>query len=173
MGFIYLISCSHSQRVYIGQEKKLGTRWRAEVKAALRGSKGLPRLFDWLRKWLPSTENEISVEVLQACETREELDLAERKWISFYREKLGRDLVLNVSDGGNSQPEYHHPEEIRWKCGANRGKPAWNRGQKRKYKPNPKISLALKGVPKTQEHNKKVSEAKKKWWTERKMQNVG
>lgn len=46
-------------------------------------------------------ENNISIELLEVVDKKEKLNDAERKWIKFYRELLGKHLVLNVSDGGN------------------------------------------------------------------------
>lgn len=56
---------------------------------------------------------------IDICESRVDQNRKEIFWIAFYREKLGKDAVYNVSDGGDGQSfGFMHSEKTRQKISA-------------------------------------------------------
>ena len=105
MLYIYLIENEVNGKVYIGKTDNIGKRWEKHKSKA-----------KYIRKLrnngiIIQTEYFINAlikhgfEVWKICEidtvfTQEELDEKEIYWIAYYRQKLGRENVYNIHDGG-------------------------------------------------------------------------
>lgn len=71
-----------------------------------KGTRENTRKVNWIKK-LKSLNLCFVVQYLEYCETEDQLRIAEKKWIKYYRESLGADL-LNHTEGGDAvyRPEY-------------------------------------------------------------------
>ena len=108
--------------------------------------------------------------ILEVCETREQADFLEKRYIKFYR--LGGLCQYNIADGGSgvigvpyskerikkfieSRKGYKHSEETKKKISKA------NKGKKHSEETKRKLSEVHKGIKLSEEHRRKVSEALK------------
>lgn len=99
--------------------------------------------------------------ILQECDSKETLNLAEQYWIQCYREQYG-DLVLNISNGGESvMTGRHHSENTKNKI--SKSLIGFTHSEETKQK----LSQTRKGIPHpwkqkplSEETRKKLSNSK-------------
>jgi group I intron endonuclease len=181
---------------YIGQTvETLQSRWRDHISSAARGSRYY--FHNAIRKYGPDA---FSIEVLQECKSRKEMDFAEKFYISTLNTKAP--FGYNLTDGGGGMKNYHHSEETRKKISKSlegntrqAGKrseesiqrmrvaqrKAWDARGECSEETRRKISLSkigkpggtrgMKLPPRSEEFKRKMSEAAKKVW-EKRLTNV-
>ena len=94
--FIYKITNLVTKKVYIGQTKKtISDRLQAHFSRAFYG-KSKTFLHNSMRK--NGRENFI-IELIEPCQTQEELDAREKFWIRFYNSNISG---YNITDGGRN-----------------------------------------------------------------------
>lgn len=81
-GYIYKITTTQSNKVYIGQTTKtVEARFKAHIKSSTEKAKKTVHLYEAMNKYGVDT---FSVEEIDIAETREELDQKEIYWINYY-----------------------------------------------------------------------------------------
>ena len=161
MGVVYLRRNEINGMMYVGQTKNLRRRqweWSHLEK------KYSNDILDAAREEY-GTEN-FSFTILSECDTQDELDRWERHYIKIYRTRYPNGY--NLCDGGKGCSGWIMPEEQRKKLSESRkgeknhfyGKKPWNTGKKWSDENRKKISEGrkgkLKGVPKSEEHKRKI-----------------
>lgn len=159
--YIYKITCtagSFKDKFYYGQHTTSNLD---------DGYKGSGKLIQDYYKQYPL---DYIKEIICFCESQEELNKLEYNVIHQW---LGNPLCLNICEGGIGSGFTHHTEETKkrlseshkGKSPANKGKPAWNRGQTGIYhlsnEAKKKISEVHKGRKYSLEHNKNLSNSLK------------
>lgn len=92
---VYKITCSVNGKIYVGITKhSIEKRFQGHCKSAKRGSPN--KIHNAMRKY--GVEN-FSVELIETVETREEANLREMYWVSFYKSK---ESGYNMTEGGDS-----------------------------------------------------------------------
>jgi group I intron endonuclease len=77
---VYMIRHTESDRLYVGQTTcGLEERWRQHVKRAFKETRKRTFLYNAIRKYGPEA---FELYVLEECETRDELNASEKKWIA-------------------------------------------------------------------------------------------
>lgn len=170
-GIVYELLCSKTGLRYVGQTvQSLEARWRGHIKAAEKG-------LEWK---LPQAIREHGIDnfekrVICECQTQNELNDAERKWIdelntvwpngynmrngAQYTHENTRHLMSLAKKGVPLSDE--HKRRI---GEGHRGKPSGMRGKHHSKESKRKTSEALKGRPKgpfTEEHRANLSRALK------------
>jgi group I intron endonuclease len=97
IGFIYLTTNKVNNKKYIGQR-----HYHSNSKADDRYLGSGLLILKAIRKY--GAEN-FSREILEECETQEELDLAEKKWIKEYNAVADRNFY-NIAEGGLSTDDH-------------------------------------------------------------------
>lgn len=161
MGVVYLRRNEINGMMYVGQTKNLKRRqwdWSHLEK------KYSNDILDAAREEY-GTEN-FSFTILSECDTQDELDRWERHYIKIYRTRYPNGY--NLCDGGKGCSGWIMPEEIRKKLSESKkgegnpmyGVKPWNTGKKWSDENKKKISEGrkgkLKGVPKSEEHKRKI-----------------
>lgn len=179
---IYLLHSPEdpSQSIYIGKADDLRIRLRQHAQEALKTKKSTRKL-NWLRKWLPSLEAQIEIVLLETVAT-DGWQESERFYIAYFH-SIGAN-VLNTTDGGDglSDPTGEigkkisltlkgrkhpcSPETARKISAAKKGccPPNTHTPQA-----NAKRSAWMRGHIRSPEHRKKISENKKFYWANRRM----
>ena len=130
-GYIYITQNTINERLYVGQHKgKFDKNYHGSGKIINQA----------IEKY--GEENFITIPI-EYCETRSELNEAEKKWIWFFN-AIESKLFYNIAKGG----EGGHTIA------------GYNEEQMKRYSEN--MSKALKGRQFTDEHKKKISESLKK-----------
>jgi len=171
---------------YIGQTVgSLQSQWRDHISSAARGSKFY--FHNAIRKYGPDA---FSVEVLQECESREEMDLVETLYIDLLCTKAPDGYNLTLGGGGTKSFKHSESAKIRigeaakgnqYSAGKKRSEESiqrmiaaqrkswdsrgWHISEETKYK----ISKANKGKKRTEEAKKKMSVAKKAYYEREKL----
>ena len=102
---IYRYTNKINNKVYIGQTRQL-IEERAQGKGW--GYKKCPRFFSAIKHY--GWEN-FECEILHDNLEREEADVLEKSYISYYRDELN--LSYNIEDGGKSKGEHRNSEEVK------------------------------------------------------------
>jgi len=96
--------------------------------------------------------------ILEVCETREQADFLEKRYIKYHRH-FGK-CEYNLANGGEGSWEYINKNRLNV-----HGKPAGMSGKHHSDKTKKIISITSKGrglgVPKSEEHKRKISEKNK------------
>lgn len=148
MNVIYKITCIPNGNVYIGQTNSTKSRWKNH-KMELNGNRhSNSRLQNCWNKY---GKDNFTFEVIEECETREKTNERETYWYNFYKDKLGKEKMLNLGHTGNA---HDTTKELRKRMSIYRKKHP-NSGQLKKGN---KIAL---GHKMTEEGRKKLSEERK------------
>lgn len=98
IGVIYKITNNINEKVYIGQTvQKIETRWKRHIRESKTNCR---HLYCAMRKY--GIEN-FSIEVIEECDTEDELDEREQYWINQY-DSCNRGY--NISKGGGGYRKY-------------------------------------------------------------------
>lgn len=154
---IYKTKNKITGRIYIGQDKSNNPEYLGSGKI-LRQS---------IEKY--GKEN-FEKEILEECSSKEQLDLAEKYWISYYN-STDRNIGYNIAAGGSGGDTIsNHPnkEAISQKISeSNKGKLPWNTRIKGKMKwteeRKKKVSETNKGKKHKEEAKEKMSLARIRW----------
>lgn len=156
MGSIYMITNKLDGKKYIGQTKRDNPQIR--IKEHLYEASNTNRnlhLYNAIRKY--GIEN-FEITILESNLEESELDKLEMYYIGKY-DTL--ENGYNNTIGGGGVRGYHHTPETKTKISKSIKKCSAMYTEERAQK----ISLALKGVPKSEEHKKHLSEARKGKYT--------
>lgn len=101
-------------------------------------------------------------EILEYCETKEQLNEREKYWINFYDAVKSNDFynIANGGDGGNTTVGFDKNEMIEYKKKISKSL----KGKKRNDKTRKKMSDSRMGIIYTTETRNKISESVKKLW---------
>lgn len=174
---IYKITNKINKTPYIGQSPDVYRRWKMHC---YRAKKEKPKLFFHcaIKKYKP--EN-FKVETLGFCLSKRAANIAEKALIEYWRSK---GLVYNIADGGDggaTRPKgFHLSDEHKRKLSVNhvgmKGRHLTKehklklsnlRGWHHTEEAKRKISVANRGLCRTKETMKKMSNIKKRWWKEK------
>ncbi len=105
MLYIYLIENEVNGKVYVGKTNNIGKRWERHKSKAkyinkLRNNGKKVQTEYFINALIKHGFEVWEICVIDTAFTEEELDEKEIYWIAFYRQKLGRDKVYNIHDGG-------------------------------------------------------------------------
>ncbi len=145
-------------KIYIGQDKNNNPNYLGSGKILIQSIEKHGR------------EN-FKKEIIEHCSTKEQLDLAEMHWISYY-ESTNRDIGYNIAAGGSGGDTIsNHPNKdlISEKISkSNAGRKPWNTGTKGKIgwseESKRKNSESNIGKKRNEETKKNISIARKRWW---------
>jgi predicted GIY-YIG superfamily endonuclease len=121
-GVIYALCDPDTNEVrYIGQTKDLKHRLCEHFSARSKLYRDC---------WIRSLERDPSHFILEECDTREELNEAERFWIDWYR-RCGFARLTNLTDGGGGIDGFKHSADARKRISQNhrRGQSATTRSR--------------------------------------------
>ncbi len=105
MLYIYLIENEVNGKVYIGKTNNIGERWERHKSKAkyinkLRNNGKKVQAEYFINALIKHGFEVWKICVIDTAFTEEELDEKEIYWITFFRQRLGRDKVYNIHDGG-------------------------------------------------------------------------
>ena len=150
-GYIYKITNRLNNKIYVGLHKS------PVLDESYWGSGRL--ISAAIKKY--GVEN-FSREILEWCNTRQELNRRERFWIKKLDSKRHGYNISDGGDGGATRIGMHHSEDTKEKIGRK------HRGKYVSKEVKSKLSESLKGrnsplygIPLTEEHKKKISENRK------------
>lgn len=153
MGYIYCITNKINGKKYIGQSKRdNGIRIKEHFQVAQDNHTNL-HLYNSIRKY---GKDNFTIEMLKNNIPECELD----KWEIYYIQKY--DTLINGynnTKGGGGVRGYHHSIETKKKISEHHNPDGYTPERAQK------ISLALKGKPKSEEHKRKLSECRKGRYT--------
>ena len=156
-----------SEKVYIGQTCDMSKRFKRHL-----SDKRISKKASWIKS-LKINYNDIpKIEIIEDdIEIRESSDRHEKFWIASYRYFLGKDKVLNMTDGGDGQSKGYVPsKESRKKVS--------NSLMGRKFSEETlkilrELSAAKKGIKRTDEVKSKISKSLKGRYVGDKNPNYG
>lgn len=165
MNFLYKISNTINDKVYIGYTCNIKRRWsehRSKINWRLYPNSYL------YRSMIKHGVNNFSIEVIDKFDTVEEAKLAEIHYIAVFKKYCPENL-LNLTEGGDGATGYKHSDESRAKISkALKGTKSIKRSIAAKGRiisdyQKKQISIANTGKKHTQEHiNKRVLKIKGK-----------
>jgi group I intron endonuclease len=180
MHYIYKITNTNNNKIYIGQTNNPSLRW-SQHKSSAKHNKGQQVITRAITKY---DADVFEFEVIVTCKTQDAVDFLEEQVIQQY-DSRNRDKGYNVDTGGNTTPrtpeivtkisvalkEYYETHDgwnkggtltDEWKQNISKasiGKPGTNTGKKFDDEWRNKISASLIGKTLSDEHIKKLSES--------------
>jgi group I intron endonuclease len=111
---VYLVTNRVNGNRYVGKTiRTLERRWYEHITHSHGGSQEMA-LYKAIRKYGAES---FELSVLEECDTEEQLDIAERKWI---RELGTYGREYNMTEGGDGLKGYKHTEETKHKMSESR-----------------------------------------------------
>lgn len=169
-GYIYKTTNLINNKIYIGQHHYERNHIDPHY---LGGGKNLHLAFKKYGK-----EN-FKCEILEWCDSFEELNEKETYWIKFYNSK-DRRIGYNLDDGGQGIPGYHHTNEAKEKISKNnckywKGRSLHPNTIRASIESRKKLAAEgkLKGHKMSQETKEKVKLGLKKWYETHDHPNLG
>jgi group I intron endonuclease len=162
-GIIYKVTNLHNQKSYIGQTvKPLAARRSRHMYDAFKRSRANRQCFaNALRKY---GDDEFTWKIIEGCDSKEEMNLAEEWYIRYYRTYIGFSNCngYNLTLGGEGPTGYKHKRKARIKIseagkGSKRRVGKWHTEGAKK-----RISVAKTGKklpPFTKIHSERMSKA--------------
>lgn len=153
IGYIYKTTDLSNGKIYIGQHKL------EHFNPKYFGSGMI------IKKIKKERCKDLTVEVIEWCETISELNYKEKYWIAFFNSR-NRDIGYNIAEGGDGCVIGPFTEEHKLKIsisnkGKNKGKPSKLKGTKISKEIKQKLSKSHIGKTHTKETKKKISESLK------------
>lgn len=154
MHYLYRITNTITQKVYIGQSKEPNRRWSFHKNQS---KKECPTQYIHraIKKY---GECNFEFEVIATCKTKEDADETETILIYQYNSRQ-QEFGYNLRPGGHTRGEWHQSDESKKKMSDN-----WFRSQEslKKLSESKKgKSISSKGKKKSLEHRRALSEAHK------------
>jgi group I intron endonuclease len=156
MKAIYKILNNNNGKFYIGSAQNLRRRWKQHESDLKRGNHKNPHL---QHAWNKDGEN-FTFLVLEEVEKDEDLIPAEQKWLDLTR-SYERGVGYNICPTAGSSLGRPVSQETRKKLhNANKGTSPWTKGRSLSQEHRRKIGEAKKGRSISEEHRRKIGEAR-------------
>ena len=158
---IYKVTNIINNKVYIGQTiTELDKRIYYHYQSAFKNNTQSP-FYCAIRKY--GWDNFTWVIIFNLDDTNKyEIDMLERFWIAYYRKKLGRENVYNITDGGSGTIGYKFTDERKENHSKIlKGKNTWTKGRKQTQEFKDKISKKMKNRIFTPIWRQRISEGLK------------
>jgi len=155
MFYVYKITNTVNNKVYIGKSNNPSKRWRKHIKIAAIGSKD--KSFSIIHAAIQKYGiDSFSISILE--ELVDETSALEREvyWVALHKSNIrryGDDFGYNLTDGGEGVSGYTHTESAKLKCAT------YKKTHPNTVASNRKISQANKNITFTQSHRDKLSDA--------------
>ena len=153
--YVYVITNLINEKIYVGQHAgdDLDRYFRGDLtRATLNNGDRKPHLYKAVRKY---GIDKFVISPLVICKTKEEMDAWEIHFIKAFGSN-DKKVGYNIAAGGGGSCGYTRvvSEETRQKMSEN--------GKKRRHsvEERQKMSAAMVGIPKSNEHRRKLSESK-------------
>jgi group I intron endonuclease len=109
--YTYLITNTQNNKVYVGQTQSIPGRWKDHLRTAKYPEKykvSFSLIHKAIRKW--GVDNFI-IEQLDVQSSGKDINDSEIKWIAYYRQRLGKNNVYNLTNGGDGIKGYQYTEK--------------------------------------------------------------